>query len=72
VAERDSLSKEAFLGMAEASGLDFHHSHFEDLYAYLQGLLPTLKTIKDLDLTGLEPFMQPPANTKRPGDTHKP
>ena len=67
MAEKSLLSKEAFLGIAEESGLGIHHSHFEDLYAYLQGLRPTLKAIEDLDLTGLEPFMPSLAR-----DVHKP
>ena len=52
--------------IAEDSGLDIHQTHFEDLYAYLQGLRPTLKTIEDLDLTGLEPFMPSLAKKEEP------
>jgi len=59
VAEKVSLSREVFSGIAEDLGIDIHAPHLEDLYAYLQGLRPTLKTIGDLDLTGLEPFMPP-------------
>ncbi len=57
VAEKNDLSKEAFLGIAEESGLAVDHSHLEDLYAYLQGLRPTLKAIEDMDVSGWEPFM---------------
>jgi hypothetical protein len=63
VAEKNTLSKEAFLGIAEGAGLSIEHSHVEDLYAYLQGLRPPLKTIEDIDLTGWEPFM--PSLTKK-------
>jgi hypothetical protein len=55
--EKGSLSKEAFLRIAENSGLDADAPHFEDLYAYLNSLRPTLKAIENLDLAGLEPFM---------------
>ncbi len=55
--EKGSLSKEIVLRIAEDSGLDIDASHLEDLYAYLNGLRPTLKAIEDLDLAGLEPFM---------------
>jgi len=59
LAEKVSLRREIFLGIAEDSGLDIHAPYLENLYAYLLGLRPTLKTIEDLDLTGLEPFMPP-------------
>ncbi|HSB03981.1 MAG TPA: hypothetical protein VLK23_02225 [Thermodesulfobacteriota bacterium] len=52
-----SLSRETFLHVAEDSGLDLDAAHLEDLYAYLHGLLPTLKSIENLDLTDIEPFM---------------
>ncbi len=54
---KNILSKEAFLGIAEGAGLIIEHSHFEDLYAYLEGVRPPLKAIEDIDLTGWEPFM---------------
>jgi hypothetical protein len=63
MANKGSLSKESFLRIAEHAGLDMDSPHTDDLYAYLQGLLPTLETIKDLDLAGLEPFM--PSLTKK-------
>ena len=57
MANKRSLSKESFIRLAEHTGLDVDSPHMDDLHAYLKGLSPTLKTIKDLDLTGLEPFM---------------
>jgi hypothetical protein len=63
MANKESLSKEDFLRIAEHAGLDVDSPHMDDLHAYLKGLLPTLKTIKDLDLAGLEPFM--PSLTKK-------
>jgi hypothetical protein len=63
VAKKNPLKKETFLAIAEESGLQIHDPHLEDVYAYLQGLRSTLKSIEDLDLTGLEPFM--PSLTKK-------
>ena len=52
------LSKETFLGIAEASGLDVSdESHMEELYAFVQGILRDLKTTGDLDLSDVEPEM---------------
>ena len=53
----NSLSKETFLRIAEASGLDVNDPHIEELYSYLQGLLPGLKAAQELDLTDVEPAM---------------
>jgi hypothetical protein len=63
MANKEPLSKEDFLRFAEHAGLDVDSTHMGDLHAYLKGLLPTLETIKDLDLAGLEPFM--PSLTKK-------
>ena len=63
MANKEPLNKEDFLRIAEHAGLDAGSPHMDDLHAYIKGLLPTLKTIKDLDLTGLEPFM--PSLTKK-------
>jgi Asp-tRNA(Asn)/Glu-tRNA(Gln) amidotransferase C subunit len=49
------LSKEAFLSIAKAAGLDIRDPHMEELYRYVQDLLPGLKSINELDLTGIEP-----------------
>jgi hypothetical protein len=57
LAEKFPLSKELFLRIAEESGLGTDPSHLDSLYAYLQDVLPGLRTIEDLDLTDAEPFM---------------
>jgi hypothetical protein len=57
VAQPFSFSKELFLRIAEESGLSTDPSHLDSLYAYLQGVLPGLRTIEDLDLGDAEPFM---------------
>ena len=51
------LSKEAFLRIAEASSLDGNDGHMDELYSFIQSILPNFKDIEELDLTGLEPFM---------------
>ncbi len=53
------LDKGTFLSMAKAFGLDADESHMEDLYAYVQSVLPALGSIRDLDLTGIEPVGPP-------------
>jgi hypothetical protein len=55
------LNKELFLSIAKAFGLDINDPHIEELYAYVQKILPTLKRIEELDLTDTEPVMLPPA-----------
>ena len=58
MAEDGELSKETFLSIAEAAGLDVHDvAHMEELYAYIQGVLPGLKAIHGLDLAKIEPAM---------------
>ncbi len=61
MAEKTILSKETFLSIAEASGLDIKDAHIEELYSYLQQVLPGLRSIDELDLTGMEPSMPFPA-----------
>jgi Asp-tRNA(Asn)/Glu-tRNA(Gln) amidotransferase C subunit len=51
------LSRETFLKIAEASGLDTGDPHMEELYTYLQNVFPGLKKVEELDLTGIEPSM---------------
>ncbi len=63
MAEKFWLSKEAFLKIAEVSGLDTTDRHMEELYSFVQNMLPGLKDVEELDLTGMEPFM-PPISTK--------
>ena len=53
------LSRESLLSMAKAFGLDVEHPHMENLYSYVQTVLPALRSFQDLDLTGLEPVGPP-------------
>jgi Asp-tRNA(Asn)/Glu-tRNA(Gln) amidotransferase C subunit len=57
MAEKHELNKEAFLSMAKTFGLDINDPHIEELYAYVQKILPTLKRVEELDLTDMEPVM---------------
>jgi hypothetical protein len=55
MAEKGEWSRERFLSMARAAGFDIQDPHMEELYPYVQDLLPGLKSIEELDLTGIEP-----------------
>ena len=55
--EKTELKREVFLSMAKTFGLDINDPHIEELYAYVQKILPTLKRIEELDLTDMEPVM---------------
>jgi hypothetical protein len=55
--ERSRLSKETFLSMAEASGLDTKDPSIEDLYAYVENVFPNFKVSEQIDLTNAEPLM---------------
>jgi Asp-tRNA(Asn)/Glu-tRNA(Gln) amidotransferase C subunit len=55
--EKLGLSREAFLTIAETAGLDIRDPHMDELYRYLQNVLPSLQRPQELDLTGTEPFM---------------
>jgi Asp-tRNA(Asn)/Glu-tRNA(Gln) amidotransferase C subunit len=57
MAEKTGLSRKVFLSIAEASGLDIKDPHMKELYSYLQQILPGLRSIEKLDLTGVEPLM---------------
>lgn len=49
------FDKEVFLSMAKTFGLDTNDPHIEDLYGYVQKVLPTLRCIDELDLKDIEP-----------------
>jgi Asp-tRNA(Asn)/Glu-tRNA(Gln) amidotransferase C subunit len=51
------LTKEDFISMAKVFGLNINDPHIEELYVYVQKILPALKRIEELDLTDLEPWM---------------
>ena len=53
------MSKDTFLGIAEASGLDVKdEAHMDELYSYyIRNVAPGLKALDELDLTDVEPAM---------------
>lgn len=53
--EKVLLGREAFLDIANSSGLDTGDPHIEELYSYVKNLLAGLKIIEELDLTDAEP-----------------
>lgn len=55
------LDRETFLRIAEGAGLKPGDLHLEELYAYLQDVLPGLKVIEELDLKDVEPMSFPDA-----------
>lgn len=55
--EKTELKKEVFLSLAKSFGLDINDPHIEELYTYVQKILPTLKRIGELDLAGIEPVI---------------
>ena len=65
------LTKEAFLVMAEAVGLDVtDEAHMEELYTYTAAQLSSLRSINEIDVSEREPAMvfTPPS----PGPTLSP
>ena len=52
-----ALSKDTFLCIAEASGLNPRDPHMEELYSYVQSALPPFRSLDRLDLNDLEPAM---------------
>jgi len=57
VANKIKLSKETFLSIAKASGLDTEDPHMVELYAYVQNVFPNFKVSEEFDLTDVEPIM---------------
>ncbi|MGB9629693.1 MAG: hypothetical protein ACPL6D_13630 [Thermodesulfobacteriota bacterium] len=56
------MEKEIFLSIGKAFGLELNDPHMEELFVYVQKVLPNLKRIEELDLTGFEPFMPHPSS----------
>lgn len=48
---------ESFLSMAQEAGLDVDDPHMRELYDYIRVLLPGLRAVDELDLTGVAPAM---------------
>ena len=48
---------ESFLSLAQAAGLDVDDPHMRELYDYIRLVLPGLRAVDELDLTGVDPAM---------------
>ena len=55
--EENPLSQEAFLSMAAAVGIDVDGPHGEELFAFVQNTLASLASLKDIDVSSVEPDM---------------
>ena len=55
--EGTPLSREAFLSMAAAAGIDVDGPHGEELFAFVQNTLASLASLKDIDVASVEPDM---------------
>ncbi len=49
------LTREQFLYLAKQGGLDVTSPHMDELYAYVQTVLASLESLRDIDVTGAEP-----------------
>ena len=48
---------EGFLSLAQEAGLDVDDPHMRELYDYIRLVLPGLRAVDELDLTGVDPAM---------------
>ncbi len=48
---------ESFLSLAQEAGLDVEDPHMRELYDYVRLVLPGLRVVDELDLTGVDPAM---------------
>lgn len=51
------MDKEIFINMLKSFGLKIDETQMDQLFSYVQKILPQLKKIEELDLNALEPFM---------------
>ena len=60
--EGNQLSRDAFIYLAQAVGLDTKSDHMNELYSYVQSMLKSIESLKNLDVNDAEPDMafQPP------------
>ena len=55
--EGEVLTREAFMHLAKEAGLDVASPHMEELYPYVQNVLASLQSLKELDVNRAEPDM---------------
>ncbi len=48
---------DSFLNLAREAGLDVEDAHMQELYDYIRVVLPGLRAVDELDLTGVDPAM---------------
>ena len=48
---------DSFLSLAREAGIDANDNHMKELYDYIRVILPGLRAIDELDLTGVDPAM---------------
>ena len=51
------LDKETFLSMAKLLKLDEEGSHLEELYTYVEKLIPDFKVAESMELKEIEPML---------------
>ena len=58
MASQEDLSKEDFLRMGEAAGLDISDTaHMDELFPYVRAALRSFRSLDELDLSAVEPEM---------------
>ena len=58
MANDEVISRDVFMRLAEASGLDVQDTaHMDDLYAYVRSALRTVQPMYELDVSAEEPAM---------------
>ncbi len=57
MATQSPMGREAFLRLAADAGLNADSPHMDELFPYVQAVLESLRTLHDLDVTGIEPDM---------------
>ncbi len=57
MATESSLSRPAFLHLAQEAGLDVLSPHMDELFSYVQAVLDSLKSLHDYSVDGFEPDM---------------
>lgn len=51
------LTREVYLALASAAGLDTASTHSEALYSFVQATLAGLQSLREIDVAGAEPDM---------------
>jgi len=57
MATQSPMGREAFLRLAADAGLNADSAHMDELFPYVQAVLDGLGSLRDLDVTAIEPDM---------------